>query len=139
MQKSWLIASIALFVAACHSGAGQPGTVATPISDSTTVQIIDTAYDFGTAKEGEKVDFSYRFRNTGTKPLIILNAMASCGCTKPTWPKEPIPPGGIASVKAEFNTEGRVGPAHKVITVISNARPVFPPLRLTGMVVKKSS
>jgi hypothetical protein len=139
MQKIWLIGTIAMFALACHSSTTQQPAMPAPMLDSTTVQVLDTAYDFGKANEGEKVDFSFHFRNTGTKPLVIVNAVASCGCTKPTWPKEPIPPGAIGIVKAEFNTEGRVGPAHKVITVTSNARPNFPPLKLTGLVIKKSS
>jgi hypothetical protein len=138
MQRILLFATLAFFALACNNK-GQNGGAPAPVTDSTSVQILDTAYDFGKATEGEKVDFSFRFRNTGTKPLIILDARASCGCTKPSWPKEPVPPGGIASVKAEFNTEGRVGPAYKVIHVISNASPAFPPLKLTGLVIKKSS
>jgi hypothetical protein len=138
MHKVVLYTSIALIALSCNQG--QSGAaVPAPVKDSTTVQILDSAYDFGKANEGEKIDFAFRFKNTGTKPLIIQNATASCGCTKPTWPKEPIPPGAIASVKAEFNSEGRAGPAYKVITVISNAKPAFPPLKLTGVVVKKST
>jgi hypothetical protein len=135
MQKAILALSLLVLMASCHrSGAGSAGVV-----DSTTVQILDTAYDFGKAVEGEKIDFSFRFKNTGTHPLIIQKAVASCGCTKPEWPMQPIPPGGIASVKAEFNSEGRVGPAHKVITVTSNANPSFPQLKLTGIVVAKNA
>lgn len=138
MQRISFYATIALFALSCHSK-GSGSAAPAPVTDSTTVQILDSAYDFGKANEGEKVAFSFRFRNTGTKPLVILNAAASCGCTKPDWPHEPIPPGGIASVKAEFNTEGRLGPAYKTIRITSNASPAFPPLKLTGLVVKKNS
>jgi hypothetical protein len=136
MQKVAFYTLVGLFALSCF-GCGQNGTAAAGVRDSTTVQILDSAYDFGKANEGEKVDFSFRFRNTGDHPLIITDARASCGCTKPTWPREPIPPGATASIKAEFNTEGRMGPAYKVITVTSNAKPAFPPLKLTGIVVKK--
>jgi hypothetical protein len=138
MYKAAFVASIALIALSCGMGSGRNGAGG-PVKDSTTVQILDSAYDFGKATEGEKVDFSFRFRNTGSHPLIISDARASCGCTKPSWPKEPIPPGATATVKAEFNSEGRVGPAYKVITVTSNASPAFPPLKLTGVVVKKNS
>jgi hypothetical protein len=137
MHRVVLFVSISLAALSCHSLDEKAGALTAPVKDSTTVQILDSAYDFGTATEGEKVDFAFRFKNTGDKPLIIRNATASCGCTKPTWPQEPIPPGAIASIKAEFNSEGRVGPAHKIITVYSNARPGFPRLFLTGTVVKK--
>ena len=138
MQKVVFYSLVGLITLSCF-GCGHSGEAGAGIRDSTTVQILDSAYDFGKAGEGEKVDFSFRFRNTGNHPLIITDARASCGCTKPTWPKEPIPPGATAAIKAEFNTEGRMGPAYKVITVVSNAKPAFPPLKLTGMVVKKDS
>jgi len=49
------------------------------LKDSTTVQLIDSVYNFGTINEGEKVEYSFRFKNTGKKPLIVSNAHASCG------------------------------------------------------------
>jgi hypothetical protein len=51
-------------------------------------------HDFGTIKEGQKVSFTYKFKNTGDAPLIIQNAQPSCGCTAPDWTREPIPVGG---------------------------------------------
>jgi len=105
--------------------------------DSTTVQIIDSSYNFGKRTEGEKVEYSFRFKNTGSKPLVVLNATASCGCTVPQKPERPILPGEIGFIKVVFDTKGRVGPAHKTITVTSNANPEFPPLELTGEVVAK--
>lgn len=106
-------------------------------ADSTTVQMIDSAYDFGKVTDGEKVAYNYRFKNTGTKPLIVSSATASCGCTVPEKPEEPIKPGETGSLKVVFSSEGRVGPTHKTIMVVSNAYPSFPVLQLTGEVVKK--
>ncbi len=105
--------------------------------DSTSVQMIDSTYDFGKVVDGEKVTYNYRFKNTGAKPLIISSATASCGCTVPEKPEEPIKPGETGILKVVFNTQGRVGPTHKTITVITNAYPAFPILQLTGEVVKK--
>ena len=105
--------------------------------DSTTVQIIDSAYNFGKVTDGEKVEYSYRFRNTGTKPLVVVQATASCGCTVPQKPEKPIMPGEIGFIKIVFDSKGRVGEAHKTITVVSNANPEFPPLILTGEVLKE--
>jgi hypothetical protein len=102
------------------------------LKDSTTVQIIDSAYNFGKVTDGEKVEYSYRFKNTGTKPLVIVDASASCGCTVPQKPEKPILPGDIGFIKIVFDSKGRVGNAHKTITVTSNANPGFPPLVLTG-------
>ena len=106
-------------------------------NDTTTVQMIDSVYDFGKVTDGEKVIYNYRFKNTGSKPLIISSASASCGCTVPEKPEEPVKPGETGFLKVVFNSEGRVGPTHKTITVISNAYPAFPVLLLTGEVVSK--
>jgi hypothetical protein len=103
--------------------------------DSTSVQMIDSAYNFGNVTDGEKVEYSYRFRNTGKNPLIISSAIASCGCTVPEKPEKPIQPGDTGFLKVVFNSQGRVGEAHKTITVISNAYPNFPELQFTGQVV----
>ena len=106
------------------------------MKDSTTVQIIDTTYNFGKVTDGEKVEYSYRFKNTGTKPLVIIEAHASCGCTVPQKPEKPIMPGEIGFIKVVFDSKGRVGNAYKTVTVNSNAKPEFPLLILTGDVVK---
>ena len=105
------------------------------LKDSTRVEIIDTAYNFGKVTDGEKVEYSFRFKNTGFKPLVIMEATASCGCTVPQKPEKPILPGETGFIKVVFDSKGRVGNAHKSITVISNAKPEFPPLILTGDVV----
>ena len=108
-------------------------------TDSTTVQMIDSSYNFGKILDGEKVEYSYRFRNTGKNPLIVSSAVASCGCTVPEKPEEPIKPGGTGFLKVVFNSKGRVGDVHKEITVTSNAYPRFPVLQLTGQVVAAGS
>lgn len=106
-------------------------------TDTTSIIMLDSTYDFGKVTDGQKVTFNYRFRNTGDKPLIIASAVASCGCTVPEKPEEPIAPGETGTLKVVFNSEGRVGPAHKEIRVTSNAYPAFPTLVLTGMVESK--
>lgn len=108
------------------------------IKDPTTVQIIDSLYDFGKTTEGEVVQYSYRFKNTGEKPLIITDAHASCGCTVPEKPEKPIMPGEIGFILVKFNSEHRPGEAHKTITVSSNANPPFPELILKGTVIGKT-
>jgi len=106
-------------------------------TDTTSIIMLDSTYDFGKVTDGEKVVYNYRFRNTGNKPLVISSATASCGCTVPEKPEEPIKPGETGFLKVVFNSEGRVGPAHKEIYVVSNAIPSFPKLVLTGMVESK--
>ena len=141
MNKLFACLSIAFIFFSCdirHSGnkadvlLAKGGTV---YADSTTVQLIDSAYNFGSVTDGDKVEYSYRFRNTGKNPLIISSAIASCGCTVPEKPEEPIKPGETGFLKVVFNSKGRVGDVHKTITVSSNAYPKFPELELTGQVV----
>src|SRR5258705_3585478 len=76
--------------------------------DTTTVQTIDSIYNFGKVTDGEKVEYNFKFRNTGKNPLIISSATASCGCTVPEKPDAPIPPGQIGYLKVVFDSRGRV-------------------------------
>lgn len=113
-------------------------TANTPSVEPTTVQIIDSIYNFGTVAEGAVVEFSFRFKNTGAKPLIISNASASCGCTVPEKPEAPIKTGEIGVIKVKFDSNGRAGTAYKTVTVLSNAQPGFPELALKGEVTPKT-
>jgi len=140
LKKLLLLVCIATTLFSCdirRNKINQSMPTGTHFGDSTSVQMIDSTYDFGNVTEGEKVTYNYRFKNTGTKPLIISSATASCGCTVPEKPEEPVKPGQIGSLKVVFNSEGRVGPTHKTVTVISNAYPAFPRLLLIGQVVSK--
>ena len=101
-------------------------------SDTTTVQMIDSVYNFGKVTDGENVVYSYRFRNAGNKAIDYFSATASCGCTVPEKPEEPVKPGETGFLKVVFNSKGRVGQVHKEVTVISNAYPKFPVLQLIG-------
>ena len=78
-------------------------------------------HDFGTIPIGPDVTFNFEFTNTGTKPLLITGAMASCGCTTPEWPKEPILPGKSNKIQVKFSTLGHPGTFSKTVFVYSNA------------------
>ena len=107
------------------------------LKNSTSVQLIDSAFDFGTITEGEKVEYNYRFKNTGTNPLIIFNTSASCGCTVPEKPEKPIMPGETGVIKVVFNSAGKKDHQSKDINVGANTNPAFPVLKLTGNVTVK--
>ncbi len=109
---------------------------AAALKDSTTVQLIDSLYNFGTVKEGELVKYSFTFKNTGTKALVVETAHASCGCTVPEKPEQPIKPGETGVIKVVFDTKGKSAHQEKTITVNSNARPEFGDLKLIGTVEK---
>jgi hypothetical protein len=97
-----------------------------------------TDHDFGTINEGQKVSYTYKVKNTGEAPLIIQSAQPSCGCTVPTWTKEPIPVGQSGFVTAEFDSNGKPGIANKTITVTSNTWPKVTTIRFKAMVTPKS-
>jgi hypothetical protein len=79
-------------------------------------------HDFGDITEGEKVEFVYKFTNTGTEPLIITNVQVTCGCTTPKgWPRDPVKPGGRGEIPVQFNSQGKFGRQNKVVTIVSNA------------------
>lgn len=96
-----------------------------PIDSSkfTTVQWLDSLQDFGKVKNGEKVNVSFRFKNTGQFPLIVESATPGCGCTIPEMPKESIMPGKEGVIKAVFNSLNQAPTVHKTIVVGMNTRP----------------
>jgi Protein of unknown function (DUF1573) len=107
------------------------------MKNTTTVQLIDSAFDFGTLTQGETVEYNYRFKNTGTNPLIIFKAEATCGCTIPEKPEKPLMPGETGVIKVIFNSAGKKDHQSKDITVTANTTPEFPILKLTGTVKEK--
>ena len=76
--------------------------------------------DYGKIQHGGNGDCVFKFTNTGKEPLILSDVRASCGCTIPSWPKEPIAPGKSNEIKVTYNTT-RDGIINKTITVTSNA------------------
>ena len=88
----------------------------------TTIQWIDSVKNYGKITEGQKLDVSFRFKNTGDKPLIIRSVRPSCGCTAAEPPKEPIAPGAEGLIKASFNSQGREGANSKDIYVEANTK-----------------
>lgn len=92
--------------------------------------------DYGTIPQGADGKREFVFTNTGKEPLIITNAKGSCGCTVPTWPKEPIAPGEQAVIKVKYDTQ-RIGNFTKTVTVTSNAKNSPKVVRIKGIVTKK--
>ncbi len=105
-----------------------------PAGPTTTIQYENNEFDFQTIDEGEIVKHIYKFKNTGDLPLVISNCKGSCGCTVPTWPKEPIPPGGEGEIKVEFNSKGKPGSQRKQVTVTANTTPTETFLVIKGEV-----
>lgn len=81
----------------------------------------EVTYNFGKIKQGDVVEHTFKFKNTGTAPLIISNIGVSCGCTTPDWTKDPIAPGKSGIITAKFNSAGKMGQQSKELTIESNA------------------
>ncbi|MDX2195677.1 MAG: DUF1573 domain-containing protein [Cytophagales bacterium] len=104
----------------------------------TTISFEYYTHDFGVLKEdGGVVTYEFGFQNAGNVSLVINNVVASCGCTVPTWSKEPVPPGEKGVVKVEFNPLNKPGPFNKTITVYSNSYNDAVILNITGKVLPK--
>ncbi len=150
MKQLIILGTFITLIAACQNVTKNPKEPIDPnakamleqakLMDSTnwtTVQWLDSVQNFGKVTDGEKVMITFHFKNTGTKPLIIAGAQASCGCTVPSKPEEPIAPGAEGEIKAEFNSSGRVGKATKNITVTCNTRENSHILMFEGDVLPK--
>lgn len=99
------------------------------------IELSESNVDLGNIAYGGKAVTTVKIKNTGDKPLIITNASASCGCTVPSWPKEPISPGKTADLTVEYTTTKKAGAFNKTVTLNSNAvtegRKIF---RIKGVV-----
>ncbi len=91
-------------------------------------------HDFGIAMQGERLSYSFKFTNTGTKDLLISQTTASCGCTVADFPQTPIQPKGRGHITIVFDTKGLKGLQTKSITVFANTNPNQINLRVSAMV-----
>ena len=130
----FIIAVLGVFMSCNDSDSESPeATVATtaapaadPISDSanyTSIQWLDSVHqDLGKIKEGQTPEISWKFNNVGDKPLVVINAQGTCGCTVAEKPEQPIAPGEEATIKAKFSSEGRIGVNEKQVIVTTNTK-----------------
>jgi hypothetical protein len=93
-------------------------------------------FNFGTIKQGESVTHEFKFTNNGNEPLIITSAEGSCGCTVPTYPKQPIMKGQSGVIKVTFDSSGKLGIMDKTVTLSSNATPNPVILHVKGTIEK---
>lgn len=81
----------------------------------------EDTYNFGDIQQGKKVEHIFSFKNSGNQPLAISNIITTCGCTAPSWPKDPVQPGKEGEIKVIFNSAGKIGKQNKIITILSNS------------------
>jgi len=90
----------------------------------TSIEWLDsTNANLGKIKEGAIVEVAYRFKNSGTKVLVVEDVTAGCGCTVPEKPEKPIAPGEESVIRAKFDSKGKAGTQNKYITVTANTTP----------------
>ena len=128
-----LAAAASLSLVSCQGGASsdakaataQAGAVPEQAVDSskfTSIEWLEQTKDYGKITEGQKLEVSFRFKNTGDKPLIIESVHPSCGCTVADPPKEPIAPGAEGEIKGSFDSNGKQGEQHKTLVVTANTK-----------------
>ncbi len=133
MKKLILLVSlVAISASYVFAQAEQP----VPVAENPNAPVISfekTTHDYGTVTYGGDGVCTFKFTNTGKEPLILQQPQSSCGCTVPTWPKEPVLPGDSNEIKVTYNTK-KVGPINKTVTIRSNAKNNTVILRITGKV-----
>ena len=101
--------------------------------NASEINFTQDTHDFGTIKQGGDGTWEFQFKNTGNEPLIISNAKGSCGCTVPTWSRDPIKKGESGVIKVSYDTK-RVGMFTKTVTITSNAKTSTKVLTIKGTV-----
>jgi len=119
-----------------NANAQNGGEVLKPNPKAPQIKFDKLTYDYGTLKQGANGDCEFKFKNIGKEPLILSNVVASCGCTTPSWPKEPIMPGKSSVIKVHYDTQ-RLGTISKTITVMSNASNDNVKLSIAGNILAK--
>jgi hypothetical protein len=109
-----------------------------PAGPTTTISFGEDRHNFGKVKDGEKVTHTFKFRNAGNEPLILSDARSTCGCTVPTWPREPIAPGKTGEITVVFDATGKVGGQSKRVTIVANTTPPETFIYLEGEVEAKA-
>ncbi|MFT3824461.1 MAG: DUF1573 domain-containing protein [Chitinophagaceae bacterium] len=130
MKKILGVLFITAAVAACNdvdksklpSPQAQQGESAEDTTQYTSIEWLENDKNMGTISEGQLLDVTFRFKNTGDKPLVIRSVRPSCGCTAANPPAEPIAPGSEGEIKASFNSQGRSGTNKKTLTVVANTK-----------------
>lgn len=103
------------------SGHNEPKkTIELTPAGTPVMELEEDEHNFGKVYEGEKVKHVFTFVNTGDAPLIIEKTGKSCGCTVPSFSKEPVMPGDTGKITVEFNSMGKHGAQVKTVTVHYN-------------------
>tara|TARA_Y100000589_G_scaffold332344_1_gene392097 strand:- start:68118 stop:68642 length:525 start_codon:yes stop_codon:yes gene_type:complete len=102
----------------------------------TTIQFNEMEHDFGDIYQDSKNEYVFKFKNTGNEPLIIENAVGSCGCTVPEYPKEPIKPGEEGEIKVVYSPGKQKAQQQKTVTITANTDPITTQLKIKANVLE---
>ncbi len=112
--------------------------VAAPVPEDTNrvarMEFREAEYAFGTVRAGTPVSHQFTFTNTGQVPLLITDARSTCGCTVPSYPREPIAPGEEGTIRVRFDTTNKRGRQRKPITLTANTYPSMTTIYVEGTV-----
>ena len=108
-----------------------------PNPDAPVLTFAESQFDFGDIKPDSKVQHTFSFTNTGKTPLLIADATASCGCTTPSWTKEPVAPGAKGTLEVQFDSRGKQGLISKQVSVRANTQPSTTVINIKGNVLTK--
>lgn len=109
------------------------------LAEGPVISFEESSKDFGNIAQGDKVEHVFKFENKGKAPLVISNVAATCGCTVPAWPKEPIAPGQAGEIKVSFNSAGKMGKQNSVVRIYSNASEPIEKVSLISNVLPKGT
>ncbi|HEY2583853.1 MAG TPA: DUF1573 domain-containing protein [Mucilaginibacter sp.] len=128
-----------MLLSACNQNNGTAANVTTTANAASApvMKFEKETHDFGKINSGDKVTYDFKFTNTGKTPLIITDAVATCGCTKPEWPHTPVKPGENGNIHVTFNSAGKSGLQDKMITITANTNPAQNMVHLIGEVEMK--
>lgn len=100
------------------------------------LQFESVTHNFGKVIQGERLSYSFKFKNTGHSNLIISYVESSCGCTTSTPPKEPIKPGDSGEIKVTFDSRTKSGEVSNQVLITANTYPINTLLTVKANVIK---
>lgn len=131
MKKLGILLSLFAFVMVFQANAQEQ-------TSGAVITFKEKEVNFGDIVQGTKVEHTFVLTNSGTAPLLISNVAATCGCTVPSWPKEPVAPGKSAEIKVSFNSAGKMGTQNSVVRIYSNASEPIEKVSLISNVLPKT-
>ena len=94
-----------------------------------------SVHDFGAIIEGEVVEYTFNYTNTGGSDLVLTKVSASCGCTIPKYDTKPVAPGEKGKIVVAFNSENRKGNQNKTVKVLANTQPNLTELTISANII----